>query len=71
MARSLRHTVLPLIRAALARDIPLLAVCRGHQELNVALGGSLHQLVHEQPGLMDHRSPRMRRVVSSTRRRME
>ena len=51
-------TVLPLIRAALARDIPLLAVCRGHQELNVALGGSLHQLVHEQPGLMDHREPK-------------
>lgn len=51
-------TTLPLIRAALARDLPLLAVCRGHQELNVALGGSLHQLVHEQPGLMDHREPR-------------
>src|SRR5262249_40063031 len=51
-------TVLPLIRAALARDIPLLAVCRGHQELNVALGGSLHQLVHEQPGLMDPRGPK-------------
>jgi putative glutamine amidotransferase len=51
-------TALPLIRAALARDIPMLAVCRGHQELNVALGGSLHQLVHEQPGLMDHREPK-------------
>ncbi|MGD9509581.1 MAG: gamma-glutamyl-gamma-aminobutyrate hydrolase family protein [Geminicoccaceae bacterium] len=51
-------TALPLIRAALARDLPLLAVCRGLQELNVALGGSLHQLVHEQPGLMDHREPR-------------
>lgn len=51
-------TVLPLIRGALARDMPLLAVCRGHQELNVALGGSLHQLVHEQPGLMDHREPK-------------
>ena len=51
------ETALPLIRAALARDLPLLAVCRGHQELNVALGGSLHQLVHEQPGRLDHREP--------------
>ena len=49
---------LPLIRAALARNLPLLAVCRGHQELNVALGGTLHQLVHEQPGMMDHREPK-------------
>ena len=51
-------TTLPLIRAALERGLPLLAVCRGHQELNVALGGSLHQLLHEQPGLMDHREPK-------------
>jgi len=34
---------LPLIRAAVARGVPLLAICRGFQELNVALGGSLHQ----------------------------
>lgn len=46
---------LPLIRAALARDIPLLAICRGFQELNVALGGTLHTRIHEQPGKMDHR----------------
>ncbi len=51
-------TTLPLIRAALARGLPLLAVCRGHQELNVALGGTLHQLVHEQPGMLDHREPK-------------
>jgi putative glutamine amidotransferase len=51
-------TTLPLIRAALERGLPLLAVCRGHQELNVALGGTLHQFVHEQPGLMDHREPK-------------
>lgn len=51
-------TTMPLIRAALERGMPLLAVCRGHQELNVALGGTLHQLVHEQPGLMDHREPK-------------
>ncbi len=48
-------TTLPLIRAALKRGIPLIAVCRGFQEMNVALGGSLHQAVQQQPGLMDHR----------------
>ncbi len=48
-------TTLPLIRAALARGLPLFAVCRGHQELNVALGGSLHQHVEELPGKRDHR----------------
>jgi putative glutamine amidotransferase len=48
-------TTLPLIRAALKRGIPLIAVCRGFQEMNVALGGSLHQAVQEAPGMMDHR----------------
>jgi len=48
-------TTLPLIRAAIARGMPVLAICRGLQELNVALGGTLHQRVHEQPGRMDHR----------------
>ena len=46
---------LPLIPLALARGIPLFAICRGFQETNVALGGSLHQAVQEQPGLRDHR----------------
>lgn len=46
---------LPLIPLALERGVPLLAICRGFQEMNVALGGSLHQAVHEQPGLRDHR----------------
>jgi putative glutamine amidotransferase len=49
-------TTLPLIRAAVERDLPVLAICRGIQELNVALGGTLHQNVHEVPGRMDHRS---------------
>jgi putative glutamine amidotransferase len=49
-------TTLPLIRAALAADLPILALCRGIQELNVALGGSLFQKLHEMPGRMDHRS---------------
>ena len=48
-------TTLPLIRAAVERGIPLLSVCRGAQEINVALGGSLHQAVHEVDGMMDHR----------------
>lgn len=48
-------TTLPLLRCALGRDLPVFAVCRGLQELNVALGGSLHRAVHEQAGLADHR----------------
>lgn len=50
-------TTLPMIRMAVAAGLPLLAICRGHQELNVALGGTLHQNVHELPGVQDHRAP--------------
>ena len=50
-------TTLPLLRAAVAAGKPLLAICRGFQELNVALGGSLHQHLHELPGRLDHREP--------------
>ncbi len=50
-------TTLPLLRAVIERGIPLLAICRGIQELNVALGGSLHQAVQEVPGKQDHREP--------------
>jgi putative glutamine amidotransferase len=49
---------LPLLRAAVAADVPVLAICLGIQELNVALGGSLHQRVHEVPGRLDHRARR-------------
>ena len=35
--------------------VPVLAICRGFQEVNVAFGGTLYQKVHEQPGFMDHR----------------
>jgi len=48
---------LPLIRAAVARGMPLLAICRGFQELNVAMGGSLHQRLQDVPGRMDHSTP--------------
>ena len=50
-------TTLPLLRAAIEKGKPLLVICRGFQELNVALGGSLHQHVHELPGRLDHREP--------------
>ena len=50
-------TTLPLLRAAIQSGKPLLAICRGFQELNVALGGSLHQHLHEIPGRLDHREP--------------
>lgn len=48
---------LPLIREAVARGIPVLAICRGLQEMNVALGGSLHQRLQDLPGRMDHSTP--------------
>jgi putative glutamine amidotransferase len=50
-------TSLPMIRRALERGIPLFAICRGIQELNVALGGTLATEIQEQPGKMDHRAP--------------
>jgi len=46
---------LGLVRLAIAQRVPILALCRGLQEVNVALGGSLYQKVHEQPGFDDHR----------------
>ena len=49
-------TTLPLIREAIAAGVPILCICRGIQELNVALGGTLHQHVEEVPGLMNHRA---------------
>jgi putative glutamine amidotransferase len=50
-------TTLPLIRAAIAQGVPLLAICRGMQELNVALGGSLDQRIQDLDGRMDHSTP--------------
>jgi len=48
-------TTLPIVPLAIEMKVPVLAVCRGFQEVNVALGGSLHQKVHEIPGFEDHR----------------
>jgi len=47
---------LPLVRHALHVGLPLFGVCRGTQETNVALGGSLHQALHQVDGKQDHRS---------------
>jgi putative glutamine amidotransferase len=46
---------LPLIRMALDEGVPVFGICRGMQEMNVALGGTLHQALHETPGFADHR----------------
>jgi len=46
---------LELMRAALERDVPMLAICRGSQVLNVALGGDLEQHVPDRVGTELHR----------------
>ncbi|MET4391551.1 putative glutamine amidotransferase [Bradyrhizobium sp. F1.4.3] len=50
-------TALPLIRKAIEQQVPLLAICRGLQEMNVALGGTLVTEIQELPGMLDHRAP--------------
>ncbi len=49
------QTSLPLVNKAVAMGIPLLGICRGFQEMNVALGGSLHQKLHENGHYIEHR----------------
>jgi len=46
---------LPLMKAVLDAGLPMLGICRGFQELNVTLGGTLHPRLHEIDGRMDHR----------------
>ncbi len=48
-------TTLPLICRAVGAGVPVLGICRGFQEMNVAFGGTLHQKLHEVPGHLDHR----------------
>lgn len=48
---------LPLIRACVERGQPFLGVCRGFQEVNVALGGTLYPEIRDLPGRMNHRMP--------------
>jgi putative glutamine amidotransferase len=50
-------TTLDLIRRVIARGIPLFCICRGFQELNVAMGGSLETELQRGPGRLDHRAP--------------
>ncbi|HXN11307.1 MAG TPA: gamma-glutamyl-gamma-aminobutyrate hydrolase family protein [Steroidobacteraceae bacterium] len=49
------ETTLPLIPRAVAAGVPVLGICRGFQEMNVAFGGTLWQKLHEVPGFLDHR----------------
>jgi putative glutamine amidotransferase len=46
---------LALVKACISSAVPLLGICRGFQEINVAMGGTLHQQVHDLPGMQDHR----------------
>jgi putative glutamine amidotransferase len=46
---------LPLIRAAIERGLPIFGICRGMQEINVALGGDMYQKVYAEAGFNDHR----------------
>lgn len=48
---------LPLVRACVERGQPFLGICRGFQEVNVAMGGSLHPEIREIEGRMNHRMP--------------
>lgn len=48
---------LPLIRACVDRGQPFLGICRGFQEVNVAMGGSLYPEIRDLPGRMNHRMP--------------
>ncbi len=50
-------TELDLVRAAVARGMPVLAICRGHQVLNVALGGTLDQHIPDRDGVSEHGRP--------------
>ena len=55
--RARDRLTLPLIRALVARGQPFLAICRGFQELNVAMGGTLHPEIRDLPGRLNHRMP--------------
>ncbi len=48
---------LPLVRACVERGQPFLGICRGFQEVNVAMGGTLYPEIRDLPGRMNHRMP--------------
>jgi len=51
------NVTMPLIRECVARGQPILSICRGFQELNVAMGGSLYPEIRDLPGRVNHRMP--------------
>ena len=55
--RARDRIALPLIQACVESGQPFLAICRGFQEVNVAMGGSLHPEIRDLPGRMNHRMP--------------
>ena len=54
---------LELVRSCVERSVPLLGICRGFQEMNVAYGGTLHPEIRDVPGRMNHRMPRLDNVI--------
>src|SRR6056297_1050856 len=57
---------LPLVRACVERGQPILGICRGFQEVNVAMGGTLYPEIRDLPGRMNHRMPPMARWRKSS-----
>lgn len=55
--RSRDAVTLPLVRACVARGQPIFGICRGFQEVNVAMGGTLYTEIRDLPGRMNHRMP--------------
>jgi putative glutamine amidotransferase len=55
-------TTLPLLKAAIDAGVPVLAICRGFQEMNVVYGGTLHQKLHELDGYIEHREDKTKPV---------
>ena len=60
-------TTIPLIHKAVDMRVPLFAICRGCQELNVAFGGSLYPYLHELPERLDHRRDRTKPLAEQVR----
>lgn len=57
-------TVLPLVRRLVSAGVPVLGICRGFQEMNVAWGGTLDAAAHERAGAIDHREGDRSRPVA-------
>lgn len=55
--RARDRIALPLVRACVERGLPILGICRGFQEMAVAMGSTLHPEIRELPGRDNHRMP--------------